>query len=54
MKFLTGLCQHDVTTSSDDVISRNKFNTQSCAEENVGNIYIKFHFELCNRAISAA
>ena len=24
MKFLTGLCQDDVTTSSDDVISRNK------------------------------
>ena len=24
MKFLTGLCQDDVTTSSDDVISKNK------------------------------
>ena len=24
MKFLTGLCQDDVTTSSGDVISRNK------------------------------
>ena len=24
MKFLTGLCQDDVTTSSDDVVSRNK------------------------------
>ena len=35
MKFLTGLCQDDVTTSSDDVISRKKI-TQSCAGENFG------------------
>ena len=27
MKFLTGLCQDDVTTSSDDVISRNKLHS---------------------------
>ena len=25
MKFLTGLCQDDVTTSSDDVVSRKTF-----------------------------
>ena len=27
MKFLTGLCQDDVTTSSDDVISRKKLHS---------------------------
>ena len=27
MKFLTGLCQDDVTTSRDDVISRNKLHS---------------------------
>ena len=27
MKFLTGLCQDDVTTSSGDVISRNKLHS---------------------------
>ena len=37
MKFLTGLCQDNVTTSSDDVISRKKI-TQSCAEENFGKV----------------
>ena len=37
MKFLTGLCQDDVTTSSGDVTSRNKLDNQ-VREEIIGKI----------------
>ena len=37
MKFLTGLCQDDVTTSRDDVISKNKLHSH-VREKFLGNV----------------
>ena len=45
MKFLTRLCQDDVTTSRGDVISKKEV-TYSCAGENLGEI-TKGNLEIC-------
>ena len=46
MKFLTGLCQDDVTTSSVDVISRNKLHSQ-VREKILGRV-TKGIIEICH------
>ena len=45
MKFLTGLCQDDVTTSSGDVMSRNKLNSH-VREEILGKV-IEGNLKIC-------
>ena len=45
MKFFTGLCQDDVTTSSDDVISRKKLHGH-VREKILGKV-IKGILEIC-------
>ena len=45
MKFLTGLCQDDVTTSSGDVISRNKLHSH--VREKIWGKVTKGILEIC-------
>ena len=42
MKFLTGLCQDDVTTSIGDIISRNKLQNQ-VREKILGKVTKEFY-----------
>ena len=46
MKFLTGLCQDDVTTSNSDDISRNKFHIH--VREKISGDVTKGIFQICH------